>query len=219
MKIAVAGYADSTSNYTDALTRIGSVPVVTLSLSERETADYDGLLLPGGGDINPIFFHEPNTASRNIDTALDVMQFTLLQQFIAAGKPVLGICKGMQLINVHFGGSIVQHCRFAAFHAYDGADRTHPVTAAPHSFLADLYGASFSVNSAHHQCIGRLGAHLSAVSHSYDNIIEAIVHDSLPVYGLQWHPERMCFAHRREDTVDGSIVLRYCLEQSLEQND
>lgn len=211
-KIAVAGYIDSTSNYTDALMRIGAVPVVTLSLSDEEIKSYDGLLLPGGGDINPIFFHEPNTASQNIDTALDVMQFTLLHQFITACKPVLGICKGMQLINVHFGGNIIQHCHYAAFHTYQGKDSVHPVTAAPHSFLARLYGDSFCVNSAHHQCLGRLGNHLSAIAYSYDNIIEAVIHDSLPVYGLQWHPERMCFAHRREDTVDGSIVLQYCFQ-------
>ncbi len=210
MKIAVAGYENSTANYTDALTQIGAKPIVTLSLSNAQVKDCGGLLLPGGGDINPVFFGQADTASKNVDTVLDILQFTLLAQFIAAGRPVLGICKGMQLINVHFGGTLIQHCPYADFHAYCQKDQIHPVNAAAHTFPYSLYGASFWVNSAHHQCIGRLGEDLRAVSFSYDKIIEAIVHDSLPVYGVQWHPERMCFAHRRPDTVDGSMLLRHC---------
>ncbi|MBQ8591495.1 MAG: gamma-glutamyl-gamma-aminobutyrate hydrolase family protein [Lachnospiraceae bacterium] len=212
MRIAIGGYEHLTSNYVTALSNLGVTPIVTLSISDKELTEYDGLLLPGGGDINPIFFYQSNTASQNIDTALDVMQFTLLHQFIEAKKPILGICKGMQIINVHFGGNIVQHCHYAAFHEYKGNDQIHPITANPQSFLARLYGTSFSVNSAHHQCLGRLGQNLSPIAYSYDNIIEAIIHDSLPIYGLQWHPERMCFSHQRNDTVDGSMVIKYCFQ-------
>lgn len=210
MKIAIAGYETLTSNYVNALSQLNMTPIVTLSIPDKEINEYDGLLLPGGGDINPIFFHQSNIASRNIDTALDVIQFTLLQQFINAGKPILGICKGMQLINVHFGGTIMQHCHYASFHEFKKQDQVHSVTAAPDSFLAQLYGTSFCVNSAHHQCINKPGQHLSVLAYSYDNIIEAIAHDDLPIYGLQWHPERMCFSQKRNDTVDGSIVLKYC---------
>lgn len=210
MKILIAGYESQTKNYIAAIEGLGAHALVALTLDADEIAEYDGLILPGGGDINPIFFHQGNYGSKNIDTALDVLQFQMLQQFIAAGKSVVGICKGMQLINVHFGGTIMQHCFYAAFHEYITQDQIHSVTAVPHSFLAKLYGETFTVNSAHHQCIGRLAPSLSAASYSCDNIIEAVVHDSLPVYGLQWHPERMCMAHKRDDTVDGSKVLAYC---------
>ena len=210
MRIVIGGYEQFCTNYINALTKAGFTPIVTLSISDKNLHTFDALLLPGGGDINPIFFQQPNIASRNIDTALDVMQFTLLEQFLSTEKPILGICKGMQLINVHFGGTITQHCHYAHFHEYKNGDQIHPISDSPNSFLAKLYGTSFSVNSAHHQCIGKIGKNLSPIAYSYDNIIEAVAHDSLPVYGLQWHPERMCYAHKRDDTVDGSIIFKYC---------
>ena len=71
------------------------------------------------------------------------------------------------------------------------------------------------VNSSHHQAIEHTGKGLRAVMYSGDGVIEAAEHDSLPVWSVQWHPERMCFRHRRDDTVDGSLIFRFFLDQCL----
>lgn len=218
-KILVAGYPDQTLNYCDALKDAGLEPVVctdadcdsmlfTISLS----GSFDGLLLPGGGDMDPAFFGEKNYGSKNIDRNLDLIQFSLLDRFVKSGKPVLGICKGMQLINVRFGGSILQNLNTAPLHAWKDGDRTHPVNASPDSFLFPLYGASFTVNSAHHQGIGKPGKGLRITLSSADGVAEALEHSSLPILGVQFHPERMCGRRARTDTIDGGLIFRHFRE-------
>ena len=74
-----------------------------------------------------------------------------------------------------------------------------------------LYGSDFPVNSAHHQGIGYPGRDLFIIQYAPDDVPEAIIHKTLPILGVQWHPERMCFEHRRTDTPDGSLLLTYFL--------
>ena len=83
----------------------------------------------------------------------------------------------------------------------------------PGSSLYRSYGSSCPVNSSHHQGVERLAKGFRITARSEDGVVEAIEHESLPVWGVQWHPERMCFAHARGDTADGSVVLRFFLEQ------
>lgn len=209
-RILIAGFENRTENYRSAITLAGMEPVTGLPPSYHCSADYcDALLLPGGADIDPLFFHEKNTGSGVIDRKLDSIQLSLLDRFVKTGRPVLGICKGMQVINVYFGGGIVQHLSAADRHMWKDADQIHPVTASPDSFLAKLYGTRFVVNSAHHQGIGRPGKDLSVVLTAEDGVPEALMHLTLPIFGMQWHPERMCGAHARPDTVDGSAVFLY----------
>ncbi len=125
--------------------------------------------------------------------------------------PVLGICKGMQLINVCLGGGIIQDLPTAGQHEYIGKDQIHPTYTQKGSFLHTLYGESFPVNSAHHQGIAEPGEDLLVIQQAFDGVAEAIVHTRLPVLGVQWHPERMCLAHRRADTPDGSLLLTHFL--------
>lgn len=189
VKIAIPGRAKDTANYENALRCMGAGYLTTLDTDCL--AAYDGLLLPGGGDITPAFFGQKNHGSRSIDTELDIIQFQALELFIRRKRPVLGICKGMQIINVHFGGTITQHISEAARHAWEQGDKYHPTRIQPGSFLDRLYGTSLFTNSAHHQAVDALGSGLSAVQHADDRIIEGIAHDTLPVFGVQWHPERL----------------------------
>jgi putative glutamine amidotransferase len=210
MKILIAEKTGTYKNYADAISGVGAEP--TVSLTETDFTCFDGLLLPGGDDIDPSFFGQENNGSEGIDTELDKTQFAILKAFVETGKPVLGICRGHQVINVYFGGDLIQDLPNArTTHTRDefDKDRAHATTAEPGTFLSKLFGTQFSVNSSHHQGLGKLGNGLAAIQHSSDGVIECIVHDTLPVVGVQWHPERMGFAHRRSDTVDGEILFRW----------
>lgn len=205
-KILIAGYPDQTQNYEAALRFLGAYPVTTLHVPN--TLPYDGLILPGGGDIDPKLFGQLNCGSRIIDPSLDRLQLAILKAFVLDKKPVLGICKGMQLINIFFGGDIFQNLPSFRQHQFDGQDQIHKTTALPGSYLCRLYGQSFTVNSAHHQGADISGQGISYVQYCPDGVVEGLCHDYLPIWGVQWHPERMCFQHKRSDTADGSLLLK-----------
>jgi len=213
--IAVAASAPGRcGNYVDALSRLGAVALEACGDVDPMTCD--GLLLPGGGDVDPALYgREREPACEAPDRALDDRQLRALQGFVRAGKPVLGICRGHQLINVCFGGTLIQDIPQKAVHDWDDGvneDKSHPVRAAAGTFPAALHGERFSVNSAHHQAVDRLGGELVAAAWSDDGVLEAFFHRTLPVYGVQWHPERMCFARARRDTVDGAKLIGWFVE-------
>lgn len=208
MHILIAGEKDKITNYENALSHLGATYDCNLTSS---LTDYDGLLLPGGDDIHPPFWNETINGSRSINKELDEQQLHILDFFAKKQMPVLGICKGMQLINVYFGGSVYQHLSTASAHEYIGHDQIHTTYALPDNLLSALYGYHFNVNSAHHQGIHVLGTGLHLLQYAEDGVIEAIAHNTLSILGVQWHPERMCFSHRRPDTVDGSLLLQHFL--------
>ncbi len=201
-------------NYMYALKMLGARPA--LVDGRVDLGEFDGLLLPGGADINPSRYGEENAGSEGIDDIRDELQMRTLGYFAEAKRPVLGICRGMQVVNVFFGGTLIQHLDPNSRHSRapgSDQDRVHKIVSAKGSWIASLYGDEFYANSAHHQAVGRLGTGLRAVAVSGDGVVEALVHEMLLVYGVQWHPERMCFSHIRNDTVDGSRVLRFFLEK------
>ena len=214
LKIAVAATSgDAIVNYIAALQNLGAQPVQVDAVCSA--ALFDGLLLPGGGDILPARYGQENAACRFMDETLDALQFSLADVFISAGKPVFGICRGLQLLNVYFGGTLIQDLPSVALHSsgVPKVDLYHGSTAEEGSFLSALYGTEFPVNSSHHQAADRIGAGLRVVQRSDDGVVEALAHETLPVRCVQWHPERLCFGFRTEKAVDGSLVLRQFLEQ------
>lgn len=221
LKAAIAGRPQFTLNYEFILHSLGVSPKVTLSRGELEQCDL--LILPGGGDITPAFFGQKNKGSRNIDTELDILQIQALDLFVRQRKPVLGICKGMQLINVFFGGSIRQHLPTACLHEYREGDQFHPTHALPGSILEQLYGECFLVNSAHHQGVELTGRFLEVIQTAEDGIIEGIQHVSLPILGVQWHPERLLppsenasEEHKPKKTaVNGSLLFQEFFSRAL----
>ncbi len=201
-------------NYFDAVHGLGAEGVAVTDAGV-DAAAFDGLLLPGGVDVDPARYGQENTACEEIDAALDVVQFSALDAFVRMKKPVFGVCRGHQIINVYFGGTLIQDLPQSPRHKWDEVtdeDRVHGSEAVPGSWLEPIYGLSFPVNSAHHQAADRVGEGLIVDQYSDDGIVEAMHHAALPVYSVQWHPERMCFAHARADTVDGSGVLRFFID-------
>ena len=173
-------------------------------------ADWDGLLLCGGSDMDPAFYGKAIDGSVEIDRKRDETELAALEAFLKAGKPVMGICRGFQLLNVAFGGTLIQNLPNVPFHRSEEPFRSvHNVTAAGDSLFARYYGETFSVNSCHHQGVERLGNSLRATAFSPDGLTEALEHTTLPVFGVQWHPERLCGEYLREDAVDGAPLFSY----------
>lgn len=176
------------------------------------STDYDGLLLCGGADIDPVHFGQENNGSVNINPQRDENEIAITKAFIQAGKPILGICRGLQMINTVLGGTLHQDIPTADSHRAP-AGSVHTVTAERESYLSKLYGKHFSVNSAHHQAIDKLGEGLRVtLTCDLDGTIEAVEHASLPIYAVQWHPERICLSNISNDTVDGIEVFRHFVD-------
>lgn len=215
LNIAIPIFHMTTENYENALRGLGAVPKIITK--DCDPSGFDGLLIPGGDDVNPERFGQENWGSEGIDDLLDAMQFAVLDHFVKAGKPVFGICRGHQLINIYFGGDLLQDlgAKNACHRREKGStkDRIHSIRAQQGMFLEQLYGSDFVTNSSHHQGVDRLGNGLVAAAVSEDGVNEALFHETLPIWSVQFHPERMCFAHKRTDTVDGSRVLGFFLEQ------
>lgn len=159
----------------------------------------DGLVLQGGADVSPQSYAEtPTRPEWSGDRARDMYELELLHEFVEAGKPVLGICRGCQLINVAFGGTLYQDIATdvptALPHVHDDYDRhRHEIVFPPESSLARLFGQRLGgvVNSIHHQAVKTLGRDMQVEALSVpDNVVEAIRYRKAPfVMGLQWHPE------------------------------
>lgn len=199
-------------NYRQAVEGCGGIAIVEY-LPDIDLS-YDGLILCGGNDVDPSYYGQEINGAVEIDRLRDENEFALARGYIDAGKPVMGICRGYQLLNIFFGGTLHQHLSNASEHRKeDGGNAIHGIKAEKGSLVEQLYGEEFVVNSIHHQAVDRLGKGLWATAVSEDGtVIEAFEHKELPVFGVQWHPERMCFANKCEDTVDGTPVFEYFLK-------
>lgn len=210
--VLIACLTHDASYYIEALKKQNVNPVVSREI--EDAAEFDGLLLPGGGDISPIFYHRKNRGSHNICISEDIIQILLFHRFLELEKPILGICKGMQLINVALGGTLIQVLPTQNLHAYHNKDRYHPTTALQGSILHRLYGSAFITNSAHHQAVSSLGQNLKVTQTALDGTIEGIEHNSLPILGVQWHPERLSQIPNSDDDISPMPSFQPCTNQT-----
>ena len=209
-KILISRSPESSGLYEKAVEKAGGEPL-SFHCPDPEM-DFDALILAGGGDVDPSFIEEPNRGSYDIDLPRDRVELALVSRCVYENKPILGICRGHQILNVALGGTLIQHLPTADAHAWtEQGDRAHPVTAEEGTFLHELYGRRFSVNSAHHQAVEALAPGLTLSATADDGTLEAFQDPARELWCVQFHPERMCFAHRREDAVDGADIFRFFL--------
>ncbi len=190
--------------YLQAIENAGGIPYIlpftqNMDLLPQMAAPAKGFLFPGGFDLDPAFFNEePIPELGRVDRDLDIFQLAVLDLAVEKQMPVLGICRGAQVINVALGGSLYQDIpsQFATpvlNHMQEtihlGTD--HPVEITPGSRLHKMFGPGLMVNSRHHQSIKEPGKGLKITVRSPDGVIEAVEHRSLPIDLVQWHPELM----------------------------
>lgn len=174
--------------YIEAITHLGwaIMPLCSKESALDAVEHCDALLIPGGYDLHSYYLHEPVHESCTFyDSLQDHFDFYCIDLFVRHEKPILGICRGMQLLNVYLGGNLLQHIDAQA-HA---PSHIHNIQLTSRSFLHQLYPNTVSVNSYHHQVVGHLGKGLIASAHSDEAYVEAIEHVNHKIFGVQWHPE------------------------------
>jgi putative glutamine amidotransferase len=180
------------ADYARAVYAAGGLPV-HLPL-DADPADWvhhlDGLVLTGGADVEPERYGHDNHASAT-EPDRDELELTLFEAALADDIPVLGICRGLQLINVHEGGTLEQHVPEHSRYDLAPHEESHVVTIAPGSTLQLLYGDTARVNSLHHQTVGEVGKGLTVSAVAEDGTVEGVEMDGVPVIAVQWHPEMM----------------------------
>lgn len=182
-------------HYASAVTGSGGIPVFIPHVDDPRVAAsiIDGLLIPGGGDIDPSYYSEERllsaynpAADRTVSKERTEFEIVLLKAIMELGKPVLGICYGMQLINVALGGSLYQDIGVQFGMTIDHRKGGHSISGS-----GDRLGGRFTVGSSHHQAVRQLGRGLSAIAFSDDELMEAFeMSGYLFLVGVQWHPER-----------------------------
>jgi putative glutamine amidotransferase len=193
------------ANYLDQVTAAGGIPVLLPPVPgiAASLARLDGLILTGGGDLDPASYGAPrDPRTSRVSAERDQAELELLAGALAAGLPVLGICRGMQLLNVARGGTLCQHLPDGTGHVHaPGTFGRHPVQVEAGSLLASILSpgngaaaAGLTVPTAHHQAIDRLGDGLTATAWSADGVIEAVELAPGPgrdpfALAVQWHPE------------------------------
>ncbi len=221
--VTYTGSDEKHNNYLNWLTANQLVEITRLSTHDDNldgVKQLDGVVLAGGLDMHPKYYGSNVTDYPNAPPAFDekrdafeIAVFELSQQ---RKLPVLGVCRGMQLVNCILGGTLTQDIGpvGTAIHKFDQHDKAHGVNIVSGTMLSELTGIERSVtNSAHHQCIDQLGKGLAINCTSDDGIIEGVEWDDYnnPTFflGVQWHPERLFKLHLSESPLTKNIRDRF----------
>ena len=192
-------------SYVDSVMRSKGTPFIMPIIEDEEiikkmVENVDGIIMTGGVDVHPFRFNEePIEKIGTISIERDDFDFKLMKYAVEMNKPIFGICRGIQVINVYFGGTLIQdipaqrstnilHSQTAEYHA-----PTHKIQIVKDSIIYDMLGESSEVNSFHHQAIDKLAKDFKVTAAAKDGIAEAIEYkkkDSF-ILGVQWHPELM----------------------------
>ena len=190
-------------NYINAVQLAGGLPILIPTLLNEEIENYldliDGLILSGGEDIDPIFYgEEPILQLGELCPERDPFEIKLFKRALERKIPILGICRGFQIINVALGGTLYQDIKVQQGSDFNHLNLMYPVDTLDHEVVlskeSKLYqimkAERLMVNSLHHQAIYKVGENLKVVGISTDHIIEALEYEGEPfVLGVQWHPE------------------------------
>lgn len=205
-----------TYKYMDAVMAAGGAPVCMPVIEDESVIDslvesIDGLIITGGVDVDPRMYGELALTTCGMTTPNhDRMMISMVNKMIAANKPVLGICRGLQVLNVALGGTLYQDIQTQCpgvhqhFQQTFRDELTHTVLAQEGSLLHRFFGkAEMGVNSLHHQVIKDLASDLVATAHSKtDGLIEAAEHKTARcVFGVQWHPEELWQVHPEHKAI------------------
>ncbi len=205
--------------YVQAVLRAGGLPaIVPPTATEAAGADelagrFDGVILCGGGDVEPHRYGaEPGPSLYGQDAIRDGIELDVVRAAAAADIPTLAICRGFQVVNVAFGGTLHQHLpdvRDAGRHGIPPADEAvlHEVAVEPSSRLAEVAGStSVKGLSHHHQGIDRLGEGLIATGRTDDGLIEAIERPHWRMIAVQWHPEETAAQDPQQQALFDDLI-------------
>jgi putative glutamine amidotransferase len=212
----------SSRHYVESVVRAGGVPVILPVIDPEDVpaalSAVDGILVTGGGDVQPSRYHaQPVSETRNVDPLRDAFDIALLKAAIESDVPVLATCRGMQVLNVALGGSLVQHVPTVTGQNHDRWDHwhdgVHKVKIEPDSHLAEALGCTeVLVNSLHHQAVCDAAPGTRAVAWAEDDTVEAIELPGSPhVVAVQWHPELL------EDLPEQQGLFRQLVEQAAKR--
>lgn len=191
-------------DYSKAIIASGGIPIILPVTNNEDIIKshielLDGLILSGGADVNPLLYGEDFQEKNGIiSPERDIYELLLLKYFTKTNKPILGVCRGMQILNVFFKGSLYQDLSYCNNTKLKHTQELYPelevhkVLLKENSYLSKVFGPSIMTNSFHHQSIKDLGKGFEITGETSDGIIEAIESKENCFYmGVQWHPEMM----------------------------